>query len=107
MRVADMSLVSEIRETLNMIARLSDPAWRAEFRAQVAGIQQAAAELQALYQAELAERKTKPKPPKPPKPSKRKPVSPDADTVGTVKNMRPRRPFVHSVPPASLPRGHR
>lgn len=107
MWVPEMSLVNEIRETLNMIARLSDPAWRTEFREQVAGIQQAAAELQALYQAELAERKAKQKPPKPPKPSKRKPVSPDADTVGTVKNMRPRRPFVHSVPQASLPGGHR
>ena len=102
-----MSLVGEIRETLTMVARLSDPVWRAEFAEQVASIQRAAAELQAIYQAELAERKAKPKPPKPPKPRKSKPVSPDADTVGTVKNMRQRRPFVHSVPPASLPKGHR
>jgi hypothetical protein len=70
--------------------------------------QKAAKELTAICAEELAERKGKLPVPKPKKPkAQAKPKSPDADTVGTVKNIRPKRPFVHSVPPASLPRGHR
>jgi hypothetical protein len=103
-----MSWVSAIRETLDSLALVTDPVWQAEFAAQVDGLQKAAEELTAIYAQELAERKPKLPVPKPSKPKRRaKSVSPDADTVGTVKNIRPRRPFVHSVPPASLPAGHR
>ena len=101
-----MSWASDIRQTLDMLALVMDPVWQAEFSAKIAELQRSIAELAQLHQAQLDERKRKlpkPKPPKAPKPTK----SPDADTVGTVKNMRPRRPFVHSVPPASLPGGHR
>ena len=103
-----MSWVSAIRETMDSLALVTDPVWQAEFAAQVEGLQKAAEELTAIYAEELAERKGKLPVPKPKKPrAQAKPKSPDADTVGTVKNMRPKRPFVHSVPPASLPRGHR
>jgi len=103
-----MSWVSAIRETLDSLVLVTDPVWQAEFAAQVEGLQKAAEELTAIYAEELAERKGKLPVPKAKKPrAQAKPKSPDADTVGTVKNMRPKRPFVHSVPPASLPRGHR
>lgn len=103
-----MSWVRAIRETLEMVAKVTDPVWRAEFAAQVDGLQKAADQLQAIYNAEIDERSAKLPVPKPRKPKPQaKPKSPDADTVGTVKNIRPKRPFVHSVPPAGLPRGHR
>ncbi len=104
-----MSWVHSIRETMEMVAKVTDPAWQAEFAAQVDGLQKAADQLTAIYADELAERQAKPKmpPPAKPKPKSAKPKSPDADTVGTVKNIRPKRPFVHDVPPASLPGGHR
>lgn len=104
-----MSWVRAIRETLEMVAKVTDPVWQAEFAAQVDGLQKAADQLTAIYADELAERRSKPKipPPAKPKPKSAKPKSPDADTVGTVKNIRPKRPFIHSVPPAGLPRGHR
>jgi hypothetical protein len=103
-----MSWVRAIRETMDSLALVTDPVWQAEFAAQVEGLQKAAEELTAMYAEELAERKGKLPMPKPKKPkAQAKPKSPDADTVGTVKNIRPKRPFVHSVPPAGLPRGHR
>ena len=103
-----MSWVREIREALDTLAMVTNPVWQAEFAAQVEDIQRAADKLAEMYRAELAERKAKLPVPKPSKPKRRtKSVSPDADTVGTVKNIRPQRPFVHDVPPASLPRGHR
>lgn len=104
-----MSWVRAIRETLEMVAKVTDPVWHAEFAAQVDGLQKAADQLTAIYAEELAERTAKLPVPKPakPKPKSATAKSPDADTVGTVKNIRPKRPFVHSVPPASLPRGHR
>ena len=103
-----MSWVRAIRETLEMVAKVTDPVWQAEFAAQVDGLQKAADQLTAIYADELAERKAKMSAPKPVKPKRiTKPKSPDADTVGTVKNIRPKRPFVHDVPPAGLPRGHR
>jgi hypothetical protein len=97
-----MSWASEIRQTLDMLARVTDPAWQAEYRAQLDQLHLLIAEVGSA----VREGEAKPKPPPPPKPSK-KLKSPDADTVGTVKNIRPRRAFVHSVPPASLPGGHR
>ena len=97
-----MSWASEIRQTLDMLASVTDPAWQAEYRAKLEQLQAAVAELGAY----VREQQAKPKPIKPPKPPKR-PRQPDADTVGTVKNIRPQRPFVHDVPPASLPAGHR
>ena len=104
-----MSWVHAIRETLDSLALVTDPVWRAEFAAKVDGLQKAADQLTAIYADELAERKAKLPVPKPakPKPKSAKPKSPDAETVGTVKNIRPKPPFVHSVPPAGLPRGHR
>ena len=104
-----MSWVRAIRETLEMVAKVTDPVWQAEFAAQVDGLQKAADQLTAIYADELAERKARLPVPKSakPKPKSAKPKSPDADTVGTVKNIRPKRPFVHDVPPASLPTGHR
>ena len=104
-----MSWVRAIRETLEMVAKVTDPVWHAEFATQVDGLQKAADQLTAIYAEELAERTAKLPVPKPakPKPKSAKAKSPDADTVGTVKNIRPKRPFVHSVPPAGLPRGHR
>lgn len=104
-----MSWVQAIRETLEMVAKVTDPVWQAEFAEQVDGLQKAADQLTAIYADELAERQARLKLPRPakPKPRSGKPKSPDADTVGTVKNIKPRRPFVHSVPPAGLPRGHR
>jgi hypothetical protein len=104
-----MSWVRAIRETLEMVAKVTDPVWQAEFAAQVDGLQKAADQLTAIYAEELAERQARLKVPRPakPKPKSATPKSPDADTVGTVKNIRPKRPFVHSVPPACLPRGHR
>jgi hypothetical protein len=104
-----MSWVRAIRETLEMVAKVTDPVWQAEFAAQVDGLQKAADQLTAIYAEELAERNAKLKMHKPAKakPTSAVPKSPDADTVGTVKNIRPRRPFVHSVPPAGLPGGHR
>ena len=104
-----MSWVRAIRETLEMVAKVTDPVWHAEFAAQVDGLQKAADQLTAIYADELAERTAKLPVPKPakPKPKSATAKSPDADTVGTVKNIRPKRPFVHSVPPAGLPRGHR
>ena len=104
-----MSWVHAIRETLDSLALVTDPVWRAEFAAKVDGLQKAADQLTAIYAEELAERQARLKVPRPakPKPRSGKPKSPDADTVGTVKNIRPKRPFVHSVPPAGLPRGHR
>jgi hypothetical protein len=103
-----MSWVGAIRETLDILAKVTDPVWRAEFAAQVQGLQQAADDLEAMYKAELAERRAKLPMPKPTKAKRKtKPVSPDADTVGAVKNIRPKRPFVHDVPPPSLPSGHR
>jgi hypothetical protein len=103
-----MSWVCAIRETLEMVAKVTDPVWRAEFAAQIDGLQKAADQLQEIYNAEIDERSAKLPVPKPRKPKPQaKPKSPDADTVGTVKNIRPKRPFVHSVPPAGLPRGHR
>ena len=104
-----MSWVHALRETLDSLALVTDPVWQAEFAAQVDGLQKAAEQLTAIYAEELAERQARLKLPRPakPKPRSGKPKSPDADTVGTVKNIRPKRPFVHSVPPAGLPRGHR
>ena len=104
-----MSWVRAIRETLEMVAKVTDPVWHAEFAAQVDGLQKAADQLTAIYAEELAERTAKLPVPKPakPKPKSATAKSPDADTVGTVKNIRPKRPFVHSVPPTGLPRGHR
>ena len=103
-----MSWVREIREALDTLAMVTNPVWQAEFAAQVDEIQRAADKLAEMYRVELAERKAKLPVPKPAKPKRRaKSVSPDADTVGTVRNMRPSRPFVHDVPPASLPGGHR
>lgn len=103
-----MSWVQAIRETLDTLSKVTDPVWRAEFAAQIEGIQQAAEQLAAMQRDELAERNAKLPVPKPTKAKRKtKPASPDADTVGTVKNIRPKRPFVHDVPPASLPRGHR
>jgi hypothetical protein len=103
-----MSWVRAIRETLEMVAKVTDPVWQAEFAAQVEGLQKAAEQLTAIYADELAERKGKLAAPKNSKPKRKaKSVSPDADTVGTVKNIKPKRPFVHDVPPASLPSGHR
>jgi hypothetical protein len=103
-----MSWVRAVRETLDILAKVTNPVWRAEFAAQVDGLQTAAAQLAEFYRAELAERTALQTAPKPRKPKRKtKPVSPDADTVGTVKNIRAKRPFVHDVPPASLPRGHR
>lgn len=97
-----MSWASEIRQTLDILARITDPAWQAEYRARLDQLSLLIAEVGAG----VREQEAKPKPLPPPKPPK-KPKSPDADTVGTVKNIRPRRPFVHSVPPPSLPGGHR
>ena len=103
-----MSWVRAIRETMEMVTKVTDPAWRAEFAAQIAEIQRAADQLLEIYNAEIDERSAKLPVPKPRKPKPQaKPKSPDADTVGTVKNIRPKRPFVHDVPPASLPPGHR
>ena len=103
-----MSWVRAIRETLDTLSKVTDPVWRAEFAAQVDGLQKAAEQMAAIYADELAERNAKVPMPKPTKAKRKaKPASPDADTVGTVKNIRPKRPFVHDVPPASLPRGHR
>ena len=103
-----MSWVQAIRETLDTLAKVTDPVWRAECASQVDGLQKAAEKLTAIYAEELAERGAKLSVPKPVKPRRKtKPKSPDADTVGTVKNIRPKRPFVHDVPPAALPRGHR
>lgn len=103
-----MSWVQAIRETLDTLAKVTDPVWRAGFAAQIEEIQRAAEELAAMQRDELAERKAKLPVPQPKKPKpKAKQVSPDADTVGTVKNIRPKRPFVHDVPPAGLSPGHR
>jgi hypothetical protein len=104
-----MSWVQSIREALDSLALVTDPVWRAEFAAQVDGLQKAAQQLTAMYADELAERQALLPVPQPakPKPKSGKPKSPDADTVGTVQNIRPKRPFVHDVPPASLPPGHR
>lgn len=104
-----MSWVLAIRETLEMVAKVTDPVWQAEFAAQVDGLQKAADQLTAIYADELAERTAKMQVPRPakPKPKSAKAKSPDADTVGTVKNIKPKRPFIHDVPPAGLPRGHR
>jgi hypothetical protein len=100
-----MSWASEIRQTLDMLSRVTDPAWQAEYRARLDQLHLLIAEVGSAVRKGEA-RKKLPAPPKPPKQPK-KPKSPDADTVGTVKNIRPRRPFVHSVPPAGLPGGHR
>ena len=104
-----MSWVRAIRETLEMVAKVTDPVWQAEFAAQVDGLQKAADQLTAIYAEELAERQARLKVPRPakPKPKSAKPKSPDAETVGTVRNIRPKPPFVHDVPPAGLPLGHR
>jgi hypothetical protein len=103
-----MSWVRAVRETMDILAKVTNPVWRAEFAAQVDGLQKAADQLLEIYTAEIDERTSKLPVPKPAKRKRKtKPVSPDADTVGTVKNIRPKRPFVHDVPPASLPRGHR
>ncbi len=103
-----MSWVREIREALDTLAMVTNPVWQAEFAAQVDEIQRAADRLAEMYRAELAERGAKLPVPKPNKPKRRaKSVSPDADTVGSLRNIRPKRPFVHDVPPAGLPRGHR
>lgn len=103
-----MSWVRAIRETMEMVAKVTDPVWRAEFAAQIAEIQKAADQLLEIYNAEIDERSTKLPVPKPRKQKPQaKAKSPDADTVGTVKNIRPKRPFVHDVPPASLQPGHR
>lgn len=103
-----MSWVRAIRETLDTLAKVTDPVWRADFAAQVEAIQRSADALAEMYRTEIAERTAKLAAPKPIKPKhKAKSVSPDADTVGTVKNIKPKRPFVHDVPPAGLPPGHR
>lgn len=106
--VARVSWVREMHEALDTLAMVTNPVWQAEFAAQVEEIQRAADRLAEMYRVELAERGAKLPMPKPSKPKRRsKSVSPDANTVGTVKNIRPKRPFVHDVPPASLPTGHR
>lgn len=102
-----MSWVGAIRETLDTLSKVTNPVWHAEFAAQVDGLQKAAEQMAAIYADELAERQAKLPVPKPAKSRTSKPKSPDANTVGTVKNIKPRRPFVHDVPPASLPKGHR
>ena len=103
-----MSWVRSIRETLEIVAKVTDPVWQAEFAAQVDGLQKAADQLAAICAEELAERQARLPVPKPSKPKRKaKSVSPDADTDGTVKNIKPKRPFVHDVPPASSPPGHR
>jgi hypothetical protein len=103
-----MSWVRSIRETLDTLSRVTDPVWQADFAAQVEEIQRSADALAAMYRTKIAERTAKLAAPKPRKPKRKaKSVSPDADTVGTVKNVKPRRSFVHDVPPSSLPPGHR
>lgn len=104
-----MSWVREIRDVLDIISKVTDPVWQAEFVAQMQGLQMAADDLAAQYRAELAERIAKPPAPKPSKskPKCAKPTSPDAATVCAVKNSKPQRAFVHSVPQPSLPRDHR
>ena len=103
-----MSLVRSIRETLEIVAKVTDPVWQAEFAAQVEEIQRSADALAEMYRTAIAERTAKLAAPKLSKPKRKaKSHSPDADTVGTVKNIKPKRPFVHDVPPASLPPGHR
>jgi len=52
-----MSWVRAIREMLEMVAKVTDPVWQAEFAAQVDGLQKAADQLTAIYADELAERK--------------------------------------------------
>ena len=103
-----MSWVRSIRETLEIVAKVTDPVWQAEFAAQVEEIQRSADALDEMYRTAIAERTAKLAAPKLSKPKRKaKSHSPDADTVGTVKNIKPKRPFVHDVPPASLPPGHR
>ncbi len=103
-----MSWVRAIRETLDTLTKVTDPVWQADFAAQVEAIQRSADALAEMYRTEIAERTAKLASAKPSKPKRKaKSVSPDADTVGTVKNIKPKRPFVHDVPPAGLPPGHR
>ena len=60
-----MSWVGAIRETMDILAKVTDPVWRAEFAAQVDGLQKAAEQMAAIYADELAERQAKLPVPKP------------------------------------------